>query len=75
MHALRRRHVGGLLGAAAQAFERPDVATLVPLVRLDADQARDAAALLAWRSSEEFRLLCSEIQHAADHAAFRRNDL
>jgi len=33
VHVLRRRHVGGLLGAAAQAFERPDVTALVPLVR------------------------------------------
>jgi len=63
MHALRRRHVGGLLRAAAQAFERPDVAALVPLLRLDANEARAASASLAVRSGENFRLLRSEIQH------------
>ena len=75
MDALRRRHVGGLLRAAAQALERPDVAALVALVRLDPDNARDAVASFAGRSGEEFWLLRSEIQHAAHHAAFRRNDL
>jgi hypothetical protein len=75
MHTLRRRHVGDLLGAAARAFESPDVAALVPLVRLDANETGDAAAFFAGRAGEEFWLLRSDVQHAAYHAPFRQNDL
>ena len=66
--ALWRGHVRGLLGAAAQAFELPDVTALVSLVRFDADEARDATASFARRAGKELWLLRSDIQHVAHHS-------
>jgi hypothetical protein len=57
VRALRRRHVGGVRFAARHAFQHPYVTPLEPSMRLDADDARDAAALLARRTGENLPMI------------------
>jgi hypothetical protein len=57
VRALWRRHVGGMRFAAHHAFEHPHVTPLEPPVRLDADDAGDAAALFARRTGENFPMI------------------
>ena len=72
MRAGRRRHLGAMRRAAAEAFQRPYMAALEPAMRLDPHDARRAAALLATRTGEDFRLLWACAGHARENAASRR---
>jgi hypothetical protein len=56
MRARRGRHIGAVRPAAFEAFQRPDVTALEALVRLDAHDARRAAAFFALGTGENFRL-------------------
>jgi len=57
MRACGRRHVGAMRSAALEAFERPHMASLEPLMRLDLHDARRAPACFASGTGENFRLL------------------
>jgi len=57
MRARRRRHVGAMRLAAFEALERPHMAALEPMMRLDPHDARRAATAFALGTREDFRLL------------------